>query len=138
MVYQLVIDTNVLVSALKSSKGASFRLLSLIGTGKFDLNISTPLVVEYEETLKRESHHLSENGIADILDYICAVAHKHKIFYLWRPILKDPDDDFILELAVKSNAWIITYNKADFKKALNFKVKVMTPKEFLRLIGEIP
>jgi predicted nucleic acid-binding protein len=110
----------------------------LIGTGKFDLNISIPLVAEYEETLRREIHHISENAIADILDYICVVAKRHKIFYLWRPILKDPDDDFILELAVKSNSWIITYNKADFKKASYFNIKVMTPKEFLRLIGEIP
>lgn len=133
---QVVLDTNVLLSALKSSKGASFRMLKLVGTGKFTVNISTPLMAEYEEVLKREVKTITVNAIDDILDYLCAVAEKHEIFYLWRPVLKDPDDDLLLELAVKSGSAIITFNKNDFRKAQQFGVAVLMPQEFLNMIGE--
>jgi putative PIN family toxin of toxin-antitoxin system len=132
---QIVLDTNVLVTALKSSRGSSFRLLSLIDSGKFTINISTPLVAEYEEVLQREIRHLSRAEINDILDYLCSVANRHKIFYLWRPVLKDADDDFILELAVKSGSNIITWNVKDFDRAGKFGIPVQTPAEFLRQIG---
>lgn len=133
---QVVLDTNVLVAALKSSKGSSFRLLTMIDSGKFTINLSTPLVAEYEEVLQRQNTHLSRAEITDILDYLCSVGKRHKIFYLWRPVLKDADDDFILELAVKSGADIITWNVKDFKRADKFGITIWTPAEFLRAIGE--
>jgi len=132
---QIVLDTNVLVAALKSSRGASFRLLSLIDSGRFTVNLSTPLVAEYEEVLQREILHLSRAEINNIIDYLCSVGKRHKIFYLWRPVLKDADDDFILELAVKCGADIITWNVKDFKRAGEFGIIVKTPAEFLRQIG---
>lgn len=132
---QIVLDTNVLVAALKSSRGSSFRLLSLIDSGNFTINLSTPLVAEYEEVLHREIPHLSRAEINDILDYICSVGKRHKIFYLWRPVLKDADDDFILELAVKCGADIITWNVKDFKRAGKFGITIQTPAEFLRQTG---
>jgi len=138
MPFQIVLDTNVLVAALKSSRGSSFRLLSLIDSGKFEINLSTPLVAEYEEVLLREISHLSKSEINDILDYLCKVANRHKIFYLWRPVLKDADDDFVLELAVKSGADIITWNIRDFKKAVKFGINIQTPADFLHKIGVIP
>ena len=135
MLPQIVIDTNVLVTALRSSRGVSYRLLTLVDSGKFQINVSTPLIVEYEEVLRREVPGI--NG-ADIIDYLCAIANRHKIFYLWRPILKDPDDDFILELAVKCSAIVVTWNVKDFRKATKFNISVLTPAEFLRQIGELP
>jgi len=135
---QIVLDTNVLVAALKSSRGSSFRLLTLIDSGMFAINLSTPLVAEYEEVLQWEILHLSKVELNDILDYLCNVANRHKIFYLWRPVLKDSDDDFILELAVKCGADIITWNVRDFKRADKFGIKVQTPYEFLRQTGVIP
>ena len=135
MALQIILDTNVLVAALKSSRGTSFRLLTLIDSGKFQLNVSTPLVAEYEEVLRREFPAIAGT---DIVDYICAVANRHKIFYLWRPVLKDPDDDFILELAVKCSASIVTWNVKDFRKAAKFGLSVLTPAEFLLQIGEMP
>lgn len=135
MTPQIILDTNVLLTALKSSRGSSYRLLTLVDSGRFQLNISTPLVAEYEEILRREAPQI--NG-TDIIDYLCAVANPHKIFYLWRPVLKDPDDDFILELAVKCSAIIVTWNIKDFKKAAIFGVSVLTPREFLQQIGELP
>jgi len=127
----IVLDTNVLLTALKSSRGASFRLLAGLEDGQYRLNVSTPLVAEYEAVLKRGHLSLSEAQIDDIIDFICAQATHHQIFYLWRPALKDPDDDFILELAVKAGASIVTWNTADFKRASQFAVNVLTPREFL-------
>ena len=132
----IVIDTNVLLSALYSNKGASYKLLSMIDSGKFSVNISNTLIYEYEEILKLKSE-LEVKHIDSILNYICAVGKKNKIFYLWRPKLKDSDDDFLLELAVASNSIIVTLNGKDFKPASEFNIKVMTPKEFLHYIGEI-
>lgn len=132
----IVIDTNVLLSALYSNKGASYKLLSIIDSKKFIVNISTTLIYEYEEILKSKSN-LDTRLIDSILNYICSIGRKNKIFYLWRPKLKDPDDDFLLELAVQSNSDIVTLNKKDFGAASEFNIKVMTPKEFLQYIGEI-
>lgn len=139
--YHIVIDTNVLTAALRSKRGASYRLLMLINGGKFDIHISVPLVLEYEEVAKRllEDISLTEQDIDDVLDYLCAVARRHQIFYLWRPFLKDPKDDMVLELAVTANCdFIITYNKRDFQGAERFSLRVVTPKEFLEEIGELP
>ena len=138
--YQIVMDTDVLFTALRSKKGASYKLLSLIDSGKFKINISVPLLFEYEDVAKRDlsASNLREAEIDDILDYLCAVSNKHEIFFLWRPYLNDPKDDFILELAVEAQCdYIITYNTKDFKGIESFGIKTLTPKEFLQLIGEI-
>lgn len=132
----IVIDTNVLLSALYSNKGASYRLLSIIDSKKFRVNISTTLIYKYEEILKSKST-LEVKHIDAILNYICSIGVKNRIFYLWRPKLKDPDDDFLLELAVCSKSIIVTLNQKDFTIASEFGIKVMTPKEFLLYIGEI-
>lgn len=132
----IVIDTNVLLSALYSNKGASYKLLSMIDSDKLTVNISTTLIYEYEEILKLKSKYEIKH-IDSILNYICSIGKKNKIFYLWRPKLKDSDDDFLLELAVASNSIIVTLNGKDFKPASEFNIKVMTPKEFLHHIGEI-
>ena len=132
----IVIDTNVLLSALYSNKGASYKLLSIIDSDKFMVNISTTLIYEYEEILKLKSK-LETKHIDSILNYICSIGKKNKIFYLWRPKLKDSDDDFLLELAVASGSIIVTLNGKDFKPASEFNIRVMTPKKFLHHIGEI-
>jgi putative PIN family toxin of toxin-antitoxin system len=131
MKIDIVLDTNVLVAALKSSRGTSFRLLSLVEQNRFTLHVSTPLVTEYEAVLKRGITSLSAEEIDDVIDFLCSRAVLNKIFYLWRPVLKDPDDDFVLELAVKANATIVTWNVVDFKRAARFDIAVMTPREFL-------
>ena len=134
----IVIDTNVLVAALRSRNGASFRLLSTIDDGKSLLHLSTPLVMEYEEVLKRKVEALTAEEVDDVIDYLCSIARHHRIFYLWRPVLRDPDDDFLLELAVKAGAAIITHNKKDFAKAGSFGIAVYTPGEYLAAKGVKP
>jgi putative PIN family toxin of toxin-antitoxin system len=133
-------DTNVLVSALRSRKGASFRLLSIMDAGKFELAISVPLVLEYEAAAKKHSRAtgLSVQDIDVIIDYICGIAKHYKIYYLWRPFLSDPKDDMVLELAVVSNAnSIVTYNGADFKGIEKFGLRAVRPVDFLKEIGEL-
>jgi predicted nucleic acid-binding protein len=128
---RIVLDANVLFSALRSRLGVSFRLLSLVGNRRSELQLSAPLVAAYEAVLKRGHLPLSHQQIDDVIDYLCAQGKHHEIFYLWRPALKDPDDDFLLELAVKSHASIVTWNVSDFKKAQRFHVAVQTPRDFL-------
>lgn len=138
--YKIVIDTNVMVAALKSERGASYKLLSIIDEEQFQIGISVSLIFEYEDVLKRGDLklNLETEDIDDILDYICKVADKREIFYLWRPYLKDPKDDLLLELAVESESdFIITYNKKDFESIDKFGLQALTPKEFLEKIGEI-
>ena len=138
--YQVVVDTNVLLAALRSRRGASHRLLGLIGDGRWQMNLSVPLFLEYEDVVKRVDSGLSLSAtqIDEILDFICAEANLREIFYLWRPVLPDPKDDFILELAVEGRCdFIVTYNVRDFVGAEKFGVAVTTPQEFLRKLGEI-
>ncbi|MCR5124228.1 MAG: putative toxin-antitoxin system toxin component, PIN family [Treponema sp.] len=134
MKHFIVIDTNVVLSALQSSKGKSFELFSKIGSGLFDFAVSVPLVLEYEAILKNhlDRNVFSDSDIDDFIDYICAVGVKTKIFYLWRPYLKDPFDDHVLELAINAGAEsIVTFNKKDFLEAETLGIKIQTPKEFL-------
>lgn len=132
LLHRVIFDTNVLFSALHSRLGVSFRLLSMVGASRFALQVSAPLIAEYEAVLKRGQLALSDDQIDDVIDFICANSEHHKIFYLWRPALKDPDDDFLLELAVKAQATIVTWNTADFKKAAAFNVPVITPRTLLQ------
>ena len=73
-----------------------------------------------------------------ILDMICKTSTECSVSFRWRPHLKDPADDFILELAVQSQSeYIITYNKSDLAGVEEFAIDLLTPKEFLQLPGEI-
>ena len=138
---QIVIDTNVLIAALRSRRGASHRLFMLLEEGKFEINISVPLILEYEDAAKRIVREigLTYADVDDILDYVCSVGHKRMIHFLWRPFLKDPQDDHVLELAVECECdCVVTYNVRDFAGSERFGVRVVTPKEFLRVIGGLP
>src|SRR5580700_9778936 len=139
MAFQVVIDTNVLVAAARSRAGASFELLRLFDAGdvRWQWNISTALLLEYEAVLKREQHREGRSlAVVDkALDDLAARANRHSIFYLIRPFLADPDDELILELALASaSSYIITYNGNDFRDAGRFGVDVLKPGEFLRIL----
>jgi predicted nucleic acid-binding protein len=86
---RIVLDTNVLYAGLYSSKGASFRVLQAIEKGKFKMVISTTLLFEYEDILKRNQAvlDLSSHEIEKILDYFCMQSEHQKIYFLWRPRL---------------------------------------------------
>jgi putative PIN family toxin of toxin-antitoxin system len=136
----IVIDTCVIVSALRSKRGASFLLLSRIDSEGFDILLSTALLLEYEEVVRRTASALwvEPDKVEDVLNYLCGISVKPGIFFSWRPLLKDQDDDMILELAVAGRAdYIVTFNTDDFKGAERFGINVVTPKEFLIKIGVI-
>ena len=139
--YQVVIDTNVIVAALLSNRGASHRLLRLVGDPRWRINLSVPLVLEYEQTLKRvcTGGDLSGGDIDSVVHFLCANANLRSIFFLWRPLLPDPKDDFVLELAVESRTdFLLTFNTKDFVGAERFGIRVTSPREFLAIIGEAP
>jgi putative PIN family toxin of toxin-antitoxin system len=134
---RVVVDTNVVVAGLRSRRGAAFRLLSEVGKGRFEIALSVPLVLEYEDALLRpELSHLASGDVDAILNYFCKVAHLQQIFYLWRPLLPDPKDDLLLELAVAARCrFVITYNVRDFVGAERFGLSVLEPGPFLSGLG---
>ena len=135
--HRAVIDTNVLYAGLYSASGASYLILRLIEQGRVIPLLSTTLLFEYEEVLKRDREllSLSDRDVEDVLDGLCSRGECRKIHFLWRPQLADPKDDHILELAVAaSGADIVTHNVRDFGQAVSFGVRVIGPSE---LLGEL-
>ena len=129
-----MLDTNVVVAALRSRRGASAAVLLGAGTGQFEFCISVALFFEYESALKRPDAGiaLSVTAIDAILDHLAAAGHQQAIFFLWRPVLPDPGDDHVLELAVAGRCdAIATYNRRDFRGADRFGVQIVSPPEFL-------
>ena len=106
----------------------------------YKLNLSVSLALEYEEVAKRMIGEisLSEKDIDDILDFVISRSNQWHIFYLWRPQLKDPSDDMVLELAVTAGChYILTYNLNDFKGSKKFGIEAITPKAFLEMVGAL-
>jgi len=135
----IVIDTNVLVAALRSKRGASHRLLRLVDKGLFEIHLSVPLVLEYEYAAKAHlpDRFLDTKDIDDILDYLCAAGRHHEISFLWRPHAKDPMDDMVLELAFTASCKnMVTFNHRDFIGSKELGIEVVNPREFLEKMGE--
>lgn len=134
---RVVVDTSVLVSGIRSRRGASFQVLSRIGTGVFDVAVSVPLVLEYEDALLRHApaSDLTPTDVRDLVDYVCSVAIRQELFFLWRPLLKDPNDDMVAELAVAAGCdAVVTHNVRDFSGIEKFDLAVLTPSAFLKQI----
>jgi predicted nucleic acid-binding protein len=73
-----------------------------------------------------------------VLDYLCSVARHFRVYYLWRPLLRDPHDDMVLELAVTAECpLIVTYNVSDFVGIERFGIGAITPKVLLERMGEL-
>lgn len=130
---RVVLDTCILVAAWRSRTGASFELLRLLRDEKFEIAVTVPLVVEYESALLR---HLSRgqrrSDVTAVIDFLCLVAHKQDVFFLWRPLLRDPNDDMVAEAAVASqSSAIVTHNRADFAGVERLGVRVLAPADFL-------
>jgi len=135
---RIVIDTNVFIAALLSNRGTSNRILHLIDSNLFQPIISVPLILEYEAIASRLQPEigLSSQTLSDILDYISQVSYHQKVFYLWRPFLRDPKDDMVLELAIAGQAEVIlTHNLRDFAGVSQFGVELLLPIDFLKRLG---
>ena len=134
---RIILDTNVLYAGLYSSRGASFKILQAIEEGKLKMVLSTTLLFEYEDILKRHQVDLclSNQEIEKVLDYFCMKSEHQKIYFLWRPYLPDPKDDHLLELAIASGTkLIVTHNTKDFKGVEAFGIRSITPKAILEEI----
>jgi putative PIN family toxin of toxin-antitoxin system len=131
----VVLDTNVLVAALRSRRGASFAVVERIGDGDFGIAVSVPLVLEYEDAMLRHRGALSAEDVSAIVDYMCSVAVRQEVFFLWRPLLRDPSDDMVAEVAVAAGAVaIVTHNRRDFLEARKFGLAVWSPQQLFERI----
>jgi len=129
---RLVLDTNVVLTGIRSRSGASAELLRQIRHGRARMVASVPLFVEYEDVLTRPEH-LSAAGLTRaeavaILDALASILEPVELHFLWRPQLRDGDDDMVLETAVNGNAdALVTYNVRDFAAASRFGVAIAKP-----------
>jgi putative PIN family toxin of toxin-antitoxin system len=135
---KIVIDTNVLVSALKSRNGWSFQLLAKIGKGMFEHVVTVPLLIEYEDVLHRKGMvPISRAAVDDVLDYVCASGQRHKVHFLWRPKLTDARDDMVLEAAFNGQCdAIVTWNVRDFPAAAAIGIDVLSPDLFVKRLKD--
>ena len=132
---RLILDTAVMVAAIRSDAGASRRLLLAALERRLTLLVSVPLMIEYQAVMTRPEHlkasGLSAADIEVLLDAVAAVAEPVRLAFLWRPIVRDPDDDMVLEAAVNGKAdALVTFNLRDFAGVANkFSIAVLSPGE---------
>lgn len=138
---RVVLDTNVLVAAGRSRQGASFALLSALWGERFSAVVSVPLYLEYEAVLKRpeqrEHGNRSEAMVDAFLDALTLRMEPVHLFYLWRPQLRDPADEMVLETALNGRVdALVTFNVNDFGPARRFALPVLTPSVFLQQLNQ--
>jgi len=127
-----------MVAAIRSDAGASRRLLAATLERRLDVLASVPLMVEYQAVMTRVEHleasGLTAGEVETLLDAVASIIHPVRLAFLWRPALRDPDDDMVLEAAVNGRAEaIVTFNLADFRNtAPRFGIEVLSPGEAWR------
>jgi len=130
-----VLDTDVLVAAVRSDRGASRLLLTAALEARYPMLASVPLMLQYESVLTRPEHlaaaHISPADVEVLLDALALVTEPIRISYLWRPMLPDPGDDLVLETAVNGHAAVVvTFNRRDFEAAAgHFGIEILAPGE---------
>jgi predicted nucleic acid-binding protein len=139
MTRTLILDTSVLIAGLRSSLGASFALLDLVGSGRFTIGLTAALVLEYEAVCMRslEALGLTADDVRELLDYFCRVGKLAALRFRVRPSVADPDDELVLEAAIATGSdWIVTHNVRDMAAgAVRYGIEVITPGEALRRLG---
>ncbi|WP_299067077.1 putative toxin-antitoxin system toxin component, PIN family [Accumulibacter sp.] len=141
IISRVVLDTNVLVAASRSRLGASFALLQALRNGRYKALVSVPLMLEYEAVLHRPEQLAASGRSAGqteaFLDALCLRVEPVHLHYLWRPQLRDPADEMVLETALNGRAdALISLNVGDFAAAARFRLPVLTPGAFLRQLHE--
>jgi len=135
---RVVADTDVIVAAMRSPGGATAAILRAARQSKITLLVSVPLAVEYEATCSEAEHRLaaglSEREVEIFLDAVMAMAEPVKTHFLWRPQLRDPGDEMVLETAVNGQAdALVTFNLRDFGAVpARFGIELMIPREAIR------
>jgi putative PIN family toxin of toxin-antitoxin system len=140
MIGRIVLDTSVVVAGLRTRFGAGNAVLRLVATRQLVLLATPPLFLEYEDVLKRAeqrlAHGLSPEAIDEFLAELAALIEPVEVHFLWRPQLRDPNDEMVLEAAIHGRAdALITYNVADFVAAGDrFKIPVLRPADLLKMV----
>jgi putative PIN family toxin of toxin-antitoxin system len=133
-----VVDTNVVVSAMRSPRGASAATLVAARAGRITMLANVGLALEWEATCHLAEHQLASGldarEIGVFVDAVLAMVEPVETHYLWRPMLRDPADEFVLEAAVNGQAAaIVTFNRRDFGDVpATFGIDVLAPGELLR------
>ncbi|MDR2220555.1 MAG: putative toxin-antitoxin system toxin component, PIN family [Methylobacillus sp.] len=134
---KIVLDTCVLVAAMRSRQGASQQLLRRLPSPQFTPALSVALYMEWQAVLTRPEHlpaGMDIERMLGFLRYLASIAYLQDVHYLWRPFLRDPDDDMVLECAVASGSrYIVTHNLKDFRRIDQFGITAITPADFLQL-----
>jgi len=136
----MVLDTDVIIAALRSPSGASAALLMAARRGELTMLANVALALEYEATCRRAEHGvaagLSPAQVGVFIDAVIALAEPVETHFLWRPQLRDPGDELVLEAAVNGQAnAIVTFNQKDFGEIpMKFSVEVLAPVDALRRI----
>jgi putative PIN family toxin of toxin-antitoxin system len=136
-----VLDTNVILSALRSRNGASFEIMDRLDRGEFFLMLSQTVLAEYEEVIKREMIPLgySAAAIDRFLDDLCYTAQVFKPSGFWKTALPDPDDEPLAQLAMESKIdYLVTHNVRHFPADRLPAVRVVDPRAFLNILRQSP
>lgn len=132
----IIMDTNVLVAALRSRTGWSRQMLFQVLRAELVAGVSVPLFIEYEAVLQRAEQRavfgLSSKEVDAFLAGLASVLRPIDISFLWRPQLKDPADEMVLEAAVNGQcSHLITWNLRDFALAApRFHLQLATPAQY--------
>lgn len=132
---RIALDTSVLVAASRSRNGESFQIVSMLPSTQFEIALTIAVYTEWQAVLTRPEH-LPPGVTADMalgfVRYLASVAHLQDVHFLWRPFLRDPDDDMVLECAVASGCeFIVTHNVRDFRRVEELNVRAIAPADFL-------
>jgi putative PIN family toxin of toxin-antitoxin system len=137
---RIVLDTSVLVAALRSRSGAGNAILRAVAQRRVVLLATPPLFLEYEDVLKRAEHRLvhklSPEQVDDFLQELAALIEPVELHFRWRPQVHDTNDEMVLEAAINGNAdALVTYNTADYSIAAGrFSIPVLKPADFLKKV----
>ncbi len=137
---KIVLDTSVLVAAIRSRNGASFALISSLPDPRFQICLSVAVYTEWQAVMSRPEYwppDANEKLAQGFVRYLASIAHLQDIHFLWRPFLRDPDDDMLLECAVAAGCtYIVTHNVKDFRRSAELGVQAVTPGGFLQILKE--
>ena len=140
MIRGVVVDTSIIAAALCSRQGAGNAVLKLVASGRLRLLATPPLFLEYEDVLKRPEHRLAHGlslaSIDEFLAELAAVIEPVEVHFQWRPQVRDPNDEMVLEAAINGGAdALMTYTVADFAAASQrFEIEILRPAELLKRI----
>jgi putative PIN family toxin of toxin-antitoxin system len=139
---RIVLDTSVVVAGLRTRLGAGNAILRLVASRRLILLASAPLFLEYEEVLQRAeqrlAHGLTLDQVDEFLAELAALVEPVELHFRWRPQVRDPNDEMVLETAINGRAdALVTYNIAHFALAgRRFRIPVLRPADLLREVNQ--